>query len=219
MNIEGKIIQRFKELEKQCNEIVINKIQGRLDIEGIVDSVSWQKWATSVMNLFQNVFGINSVQFENFKNIYEKFESSSTRRLEKGKGIFLAAKEDYEGGYIFNLNKEISGEIFADFAVLAKQALCENSKDVAAVLASAALEDTLKKYAKFNGEDLSESEMTEVVNYLKSKGLISGSQKTLLSVMPKIRNHAMHAEWSKINSEDVSSMIGFVEQFILQKFS
>ena len=41
----------------------------------------------------------------------------------------------------------------------------------------------------------------------------------MLDVMPKIRNHALHAEWEKISDPDVNSIIGFVEQFLLTEFS
>lgn len=61
--------------------------------------------------------------------------------------------------------------------------------------------------------------MTEVINALKSKGLVSGAQKSLLDTMPKIRNYAMHADWEKMSEPDVNSIIGFVEQFLLNKFS
>jgi len=53
---------------------------------------------------------------------------------------------------------------------------------------------------------------------LKSKGLIGGAQKSLLDSMPKIRDYAMHANWNKITDADVSSVIGFVEQFLLSNF-
>ena len=108
---------------------------------------------------------------------------------------------------------------FGDFIVLAKQSLAEGYKDVAAVLASAALEDSLKRYAIANGLSVDDGSMTGVINALKSKGLVSGAQKSLLDAMPKIRNYAMHADWEKISEPDVNSIIGFVEQFLLNKFS
>ena len=61
--------------------------------------------------------------------------------------------------------------------------------------------------------------MSEVINALKSKRLVSGAQRSLLDAMPRIRNFAMHANWEKISEPDVNSIIGFVEQFLLQKFS
>ncbi|KVC20747.1 DUF4145 domain-containing protein [Burkholderia cepacia] len=57
------------------------------------------------------------------------------------------------------------------------------------------------------------------LNSLKSAGLVGGAQKTLLDAMPKLRNFALHAQWDKLTEPDVNSIIGFVEQFLLNKFS
>ncbi len=85
-------------------------------------------------------------------------------------------------------------------------------------LARAALEDTLQRHARTEGGDADDKvDMTTVVNALKIKGLASGSQKTLLDAMPKIRNYAMHADWGKIKLEDVRSVAGFVEEFRLAR--
>jgi hypothetical protein len=62
--------------------------------------------------------------------------------------VFLAAKEDYEGGYIFNLKAALTGEIFFDFIAAAQAALDDGYKDVAAVLACAALEDKSRLTAR-----------------------------------------------------------------------
>ena len=138
--------------------------------------------------------------------------------VEVMRGIFRSAKEDFEGGYVFDVDLTVSGEVFGDFVVLAKQALSEGHKDVAAVLASAALEDALKRYATANGLNVDGKSMAEVVNALKSQGLVSGAQKSLLGSMPRVRNYAMHADWNKISEPDVNSVIGFVEQFLLTNF-
>ena len=120
---------------------------------------------------------------------------------------------------MFNLQRSVSGEIFGDLVAAAKAALSEGNHAVAAVLASAALEDALKRYALAQGLQVEGNTMEEVVNALKSKGLVSGAQKPLLSAMPKIRNQAMHADWSKLQAQEVGSMVGFVEQFLLSHFS
>lgn len=209
MKLDDLVLKRFKELEEEKKQIVIT--------DSSVETGGWHKWATSVLNLLQRVFGEGSVHYQNFQKLYEDFyfyESS----LASAYGIFLAAKDDYEKGYLFTLESSVSGEIFGDFIALAKQSLKEGNKDVAAVLACAALEDTLKKFASMQGLDVADKVMQEVVAALKSKGLVSGAQKTLLDTMPKIRDYAMHANWNKISAEDVSSVIGFVEQFLLSHF-
>lgn len=69
------------------------------------------------------------------------------------------------------------------------------------------------------GLSVEDKSMDEVVNTLKAKGLVLGAQKTLLDIMPKIRNLAMHAEWAKLTPQDAGSVIGFVEQFLIQHFA
>jgi hypothetical protein len=178
----------------------------------------WEQWATSVQNLILTVFGENSPHYSNFLTAF-KACAGYDYHISVLKGVFLSAKEDFEGGYVFNVDLRISGEIFGDFIAMGKHSLSEGHKDVAAVLACAALEDTLKRFAATNGLDVSEKSMQEVVSALKSKGLVSGAQKSLLDSMPKVRDFAMHANWEKLSAPDVSSVIGFVEQFLLSKFS
>ena len=134
------------------------------------------------------------------------------------KGVFYAAKSDFENGFLVRVENAVTGELLGDFVRLSKTALDQNHKDVAAVLASAALEDALKRYAVSQGLDVSEKVMQEVVSALKSKGLVQGATKTLLDNMPKLRDYAMHANWEKLTPEDVRSIIGFVEEFLIQRF-
>jgi hypothetical protein len=175
-------------------------------------------WATSAQDLIRAVFGQNSPQYENF--VFSlKASTVSYVKLESLKVIFNSAKEAFDDGYIFNVELTVSGELFGNFVEMAKHALSEGHKDVAAVLACAALEDTLKRYALINGLTIDGNSMQDTVNALKSKGLVTGAQKTLLESMPKIRDYAMHANWDKIDAPAVNSVIGYVEQFLLSKFS
>ncbi len=213
MRLDERIQKRFAELEQAAGEI---RILGS-GYEKHVDTESWQKWSTSVLNLLSIAFGPRSVHFENFKKVHDT-SVGNPWEFEGARGVFRAAKEDYEGGYAFSLQKAVSGEVFGDFILLAKRSLDEGHKDVAAVLACAALEDALKRYALAERLDVDEADMQQVINGLKAKGLVSRAQKTLLDSMPKIRDWAMHANWGKITPESVGGVIGFVEKFLLEKF-
>lgn len=183
-----------------------------------VSSGDWQQWATSAQSLIRAVYGEQSPHYQNFLGAFAACNGYDYT-VNVLWGVFQSAKGDFEGGYVFDVEARISGEIFGDFVAMAKQALSEGHKDVAAVLACAALEDTLKRFASINGLDVGDKVMQSVVGALKAKGLVSGAQKTLLDTMPKIRDYAMHANWDKISAPDVSSVLGFVEQFLLSKFS
>ena len=63
------------------------------------------------------------------------------------RGIFTGAKSDFDGDYLFNIERSVAGELFGDLVALAKASLADGHHTVATVLASAALEDALKRYA------------------------------------------------------------------------
>jgi hypothetical protein len=208
--------RRFTELKAQFDAL---PFRSNHDSSGTnVPSGDWQQWATSAQNLILAVFGEASPHYTNFVTAFEKCRGYDYE-VNVLKGIFLSGKEDFEGGYVFDVDLRVSGEVFGDFVALARQSLSEGHKDVAAVLACAALEDALKRYAATNALGVDDKSMQEVVSALKSKGLVAGAQKSLLDAMPKIRDFAMHANWEKLSEPDVSSVIGFVEQFLLSKFS
>jgi len=214
MEVKELILQRFTELEKQMNDL--REVPAGTTGLTWYPQDAWQAWATSVANLFDGAFGRTSVHFETFERLHQNRKSNSD--VDAAKGVFRAAKADFEGGYVFNLERAVIGEVFGDFVVLAKEALANGNHIAAAVLASAALEDALKRFASSRGVDILGKTMQEVVNSLKAKGFVAGAQKSLLDAMPKVRNQAMHADWTKLTASDAASVIGFVEQFLIANF-
>ena len=203
-SIKAEFLKRFADLEADGRKISEAGDKG------------WHKWITQVMHLLEQTFTKESPHHKNFAEIQNYCLEDS--RLEASLDVFLAAKNDFEDGHLSSLAAVIAAEVLGDFLALARAALAEGNKDVAAVLACAALEDALKRFARENGLNVDDKVMQEVVGSLKSRGLVGGAQKTLLDVMPKIRDYAMHANWDKIRAEDVSSVIGFTEEFIDQHF-
>ena len=214
--MKEKFQKRFDDIEVMFVDM---PIKGNLYGGGVrYDSAVWYKAAVSAQNLIKAVFRENSPHYINISKCIEECKGIDTE-VNAIKGVFFASKDDFENDCVFNVEMSVSGEIFGNFTVLAKEALKEGKKEVAAVLACAALEDALKKYANANELDIDGKTMHEVVGALKTKGLVSGAQKSLLEAMPKIRNAAMHADWKKISEPDISSVIGFTEQFLLSNFS
>lgn len=207
--------RRFQELVRKQSEIGFVK-------DGMgssyVPNGQWKGWATSVQSLLMAVFGETGQQYINFTAAYNQCMGYD-HEVYTLFHLLNSAKDDFDGGYVFNVELRVSGEVVGDFVTLARASLNEGYKDVAAVLACAALEDALKRYAIANKLDVTDKTMTEVVNALKGAGLVVGAQKTMLDRMPNVRNFALHANWDKISEPDVGAVIGFVEQFLLSKFS
>jgi hypothetical protein len=217
MKTDEAIARRFEELKEEGSKIKMLFFKNLM----YADPASWGRWSTSALNLLEKVFGRNSVPFQNLKKLDDAVAGkvgAAHYQLEAARGIFAGASREYKAGFFTSLSTAVSGELFGDFVRIAKHCLDEGFKDPAAVMASAALEDVLKRYATLQGLAAKDKSMQEVVNALKSKGLVRGAQKSLLDSMPKIRDYAMHANWDKIGAEEVSGMIGFVEQFLITHF-
>ena len=214
--IQEHVIARFAELAAQADKIPVGGRSGDL-----VDDKAFHAWAGAALNALHGVFGATSPHYVRLESALSRISENyvQERTLEACKGIFLGAKSDVDGGHLFRLQVTLSGEIFGDFVAVSKAALAEGKHSVAAVLACAALEDALKRYAAAKDLDVDDKTMEQVINALKSGGFVSGAQKGLLAAMPKIRNLAMHADWEKLTPQDVGSVVGFVEQFLMLHFS
>lgn len=213
-----RLSQRFAELDTAFQAIQF-KAPGPnvLGDYYAADNAAWCRWTASAASLIKGVCGPDSTYFKTFDATATECRGGRSD-LQRLFGVFQAAHEAYDKDLLFDLETETAADVFGSFIAAAKAAMKED-KNVAAVIASAALEDVLKRYATRNGLNVESKTMATVINALKSKGLVSGAQKSLLDGMLKTRNSALHADWSEITGPEVSSLIGFVEQFLLTRFS
>jgi hypothetical protein len=211
--LDDLIRRRFDELALSGSQIGVSRNQ----LGSWVDAESWHRWATSALDHLRRTFGPDATHCKHFERIYSR-NSPGQQELEAARGVFDAARSDYSRGYLFSTQAAITGEILGDLVGLAKAALDGGQVHVAGVLASAALEDALKRFASREGLSVESASMTEVVSALKAKGLVGGAQKTILESMPKLRDWAMHANWDRLTAEAVGGQLGFVERFLLEHF-
>jgi len=210
-----KILKRIDELINLGNEVLSTKTPGYHGTSYNLDAGRFRAFRSASLSFLERIFGTNQTYYKEFIGNVIGQDISYT---EAGMNILQAAKAEIEGGWLFTIEGQVSAEIFADFIALAKEALDDN-KDVAAVLACAALEDALKRVAIKENLDVDDKGMSDVINALKANGVIKGAQIPIVQSYVKLRNKAFHAEWDKIDKESVSSVIGFTEQFLLTNFS
>lgn len=178
------------------------------------------------ITIVSQLYGANSVQMLALKDEKARLMAVSGNEYSKQSillqelyGLLATIVAEIEAGLVESVESEAMGEVYADFISLAKEALEQNSKDVAAVLASAALEDALKRFAGSKGLDTSGKDMSEVISLLKSTQLLQRTESKVVQSYVTLRNKSLHAEWDKINIPEVSSLIGYVEGFILAHFA
>ena len=205
MNLEDKMLDQINQVLKQ----------GQL-----------AELYVTVTNMFGRIYGPHSPQLRVVetlqKQVYDGQTNDYGKTLEFSshlRGCLRTLASEIRSGLIVNIQSEARGEVFGDFLILAREALDEEQKNVAAVLACAALEDALKRCASEQGLDVHDQDMSEVVNALKSKGVIRGAQGQVLRGYVRIRNKAFHAEWDAIDVPSVNGIIAFTEIFLVQQFS
>jgi hypothetical protein len=175
------------------------------------------------LSLLHKIYGTSNEHVNNFQYQLSDYNSNSSIEYIDILSICIAKVEFVKAeiylGLLNTIENEVTAEIVSDFLSLSRKSLDEDMKQVAAVLCCASLEDTLKRFAKSNDLDVDKKSMAEVVNALKSQRLISSAQGEMLKGYTQIRNKAFHAQWDGIEKPDISAIIGFTEQFILQHFS
>ena len=206
-------------------ENLIRRIDELIELaKSSTDDFSGQGEVTSgAINILEVLYGSNSYKLKAYMEQYQDYARKQNKRtylygiVLATSGVLKSIKSEIEAGLVSNIELRAQGGIFGDFITLARKALDE-SKDIAAVLVSAALEDTLKRYAEQNGLTVSEADMSEVVNALKSKELLKGPQASIVQSYVQLRNKAFHSQWDKIDKETISSAISFTETFLLEHF-
>lgn len=181
---------------------------------------------SATLNVITSLFGAKSPQVKSlvdqrkmiatkkYSNVYELRETCHLVS-----GVLTSTKNDIKSGLIYSIIIQASGAVIGDFLAIAKNELKGGNKDVAAVLVSVTLEDALKRKADELGIKTENKDLSGVINALKAQGFFSGAQAPIVSSYVKLRNSAMHADWSRIQETDVSSLIGFLEPFLVKNFS
>ncbi len=154
MQIDQLIIKRFQELEVKAQAICETREFDFQSDDGkqyfTIPYAAFAGWGTNVLNLLQRAFGEESVHFKNFQEWYKNFGKWESE-FEICRSIFLSAKEDYEGGYLFNLRSLVKAEVLDDAFEQAKELLASGYKDPACILAGVSLEVALKDLCSRNG--------------------------------------------------------------------
>ena len=112
-----------------------------------VSSTDVAEVSFAVINMFEDIYGARSTQIGMVesvqKRIYDSEEADFYKRqliVEHLHGFLRTLKSDIKEGRV-NIQSQFRGEILGDFLSLAHETLNAGQKDVAAVLACAALED------------------------------------------------------------------------------
>jgi hypothetical protein len=181
------------------------------------------------VSLLSLVYGEDSIQVKHFRarlaDISRQHENHIRREnaiSNEAIGALKNLKREIEAGLTGSLRQQVTGEVLTDFIQLARAVLnlqTDGAKNVAAVLAAAAFEDTIRRMGATLAGVIGEDDLSDVLKRLKDAGAIQSPQVGIAQSYLSFRNQALHANWDKIERESIHSVLGFVEQLLLKHFA
>ena len=215
MKTNPLVLKRFQELADKATTIVKAKTLDFISDDGVryynISAADFDGWATNVLNILQRIFGENSIHFKEFSSHAENV-GISEYSFRSVVAIFNAAREDYEGGYLFNLQSLVKAEVFDDMLEQAQALRTAGYKDPACVVAGVALETTLKDLCSRNS--ISHGKMDKMNADLAKAGLYNKGMQKQITAWADRRNSAAHGDWTAYTDADVDDMIKGVTRLI-----
>ncbi|WP_286787676.1 MULTISPECIES: DUF4145 domain-containing protein [unclassified Pseudomonas] len=208
--------KRFSELESQVISIEATKQRRHSEYSGSYDHIDDNlilNWQVKVKNLLSNLCGEDSQHFTAFIEAGKasSFTSNFTI-LQQMKAVFMAAKEDFEGGYLNSVRNLVQAEVFDNELDQAKELLSSGYAAAAAVIAGVVLETSLRNLCSDNGIPF--GKLDKMNADLTKQGIYNSLIQKRITALAGIRNSAAHGKTDEFNKDDVNSMINEIERFV-----
>jgi hypothetical protein len=158
--------------------------------------------------------GTDSEHYGQFVKSEEQKRIGSTNfsGLKELKAVFLAAKEDYEGGYMNSFRNLVQAEVFDGELDQARELLSGGYSSAAAVVAGVVLETTLRQLCTDKGIPI--GKLDRMNTELAKAGTYNLLVQKRITALADIRNNAAHGHPEQFKENDVSDMISYVESFV-----
>ncbi len=176
-----------------------------------VSTPLFKEWSINVLSLVEKSFGRQSVHFEGFSEHCNKFGGWETE-FEDCRAIFKAAREDYEGGYLFGIRALVKAEVLSDAFQQARELLENGYKDPACILCRVALEIALKELC--DRKALPHGKLDKMNSDLCKAGIYNMTKQKQITAWAEIGNKAAHGHWDQYTMSDIQSMLAGVESLV-----
>lgn len=208
--------KRFAELLSQADEVAATKQSKHSEYVGLYEQVDPDLllgWCVKARNLLASACGKDSEHFSSFVEAEKPgpYESNPTI-LSRLRAVFLAAKEDFEGGYLSSVRNLIQAEVFSTELEQARELLAAGYRVPSAVISGVVLETNLR--ALCEARDLTPGKLDKMNADLAKAGQYNSLVQKRITALAAIRNSAAHGNSADFNDKDVLSMIEEVERLV-----
>lgn len=129
-------------------------------------------------------------------------------------GLLTSAREEFEHGLLGRIEYVVAAATFDDFLDHAATYHKGDRKIEASVLASAVLEDTVKKIASKNHLTVAGRSLEPLIDELVKVGVLTPVKAKRVKGFAAVRNHALHAEWDSFDIRDVGELIAGTRELL-----
>jgi hypothetical protein len=210
-----KLSTRFDQLFAEIPAMVSTIAQRRGDFGSYteMDDESALTWKVKVKNLLVATCGKESQHYLEFIEA-EKVNSyeSSSDAFKRMKSVFIAAMDDYKGGYLTSIKNLIQADVFDSELEQAEELLSNGYKLASAVIAGVVLETALRDLC--GRESISTGKLDKMNADLTKAGIYNKLQQKRITALADIRNSAAHGKPDEFSEGDVTTMIRDIEQFL-----
>jgi hypothetical protein len=208
--------KRFDELSAQIKQVEASETQKHSEYTGRyreVDDELLLNWSVKAKSLISSACGKDSEHYVAFVKAEEaQSYEDNVARLRRIKAVFMAAMEDFNGGYLNTVRNLIQAELASDEIDQAKELLTAGYFAAAAVVGGVVLETTLRTLCARRGIS------TASIDRMNADLAKSGEYNTLvqkrITALAAVRNSAAHGKIAEYESDDVKNLISEVERFV-----
>jgi len=211
------LTKRFAELADQLEQVEATRQSGHNKKIGNYEYVDYHlffNWRVKASTLITNACGKESRHFTAFIEM-EKYSNKIANFTALGylKAIFLAAREDFEGGYLTSVRNLVHAELAESELEQASELLKAGYFSAAAVVAGVVLETALRTLC--DRHEISHGKLDRMNADLAKAGQYNKLLQKRITALADIRNSAAHGKTDEFQSADVESMINEIERFLV----
>lgn len=211
--------QRFAELTEQMESLLSSKApmydslteKTKIGIEGN----ALLEWRVKAKNLLSKACGQQSEHYTEFvENETTGMYGTYLATLERLRAVFLAAKEDYEGGYLQSTRSLVQAEVFDTELEQATELLGSGYRAAAAVIAGVVLETSLRELC--DRHSIGQGKLDKMNADLAKAGIYNKLQQKRITALADIRNSAAHGKPEEFSDRDVEDMIRDITRLVAE---
>lgn len=211
-----QVIKRIDDLITRGNAT----IQGHPDDHHWMDDVvDAQSWFSSAANAIQQIVPPGSFYAAELTRIVSNDQLKigfPIASMEKLLGLLQSVQLEAKTGLLIKLEDQVVATTFDDFIDHASQYHRAGKIKESSVLASAVLEDTLKRIAYKAGLQTKGMSLEPLIDELAKSGVFTQIKAKRVKSFSAIRNHALHAEWDQIDIKDVGALISGLRELLTE---